>query len=82
MRQLTYVIAVTLDGYIATGDGAADFFPWEGDHGPATARDHPLTRRSEHFKLGVTAAVHRGSPRTTRRSWTGGPPAHIREPGR
>ena len=41
MRQLTYFMAVTLDGYIATADGAADFFPWEGDHGPAITAEFP-----------------------------------------
>jgi dihydrofolate reductase len=41
MRQLTYFIAVTLDGYIATADGDADFFPWAGDHGPAITAEFP-----------------------------------------
>ena len=41
MRRLTYFIAVTLDGCIATGEGATDAFPWEGDHGPAITAEHP-----------------------------------------
>lgn len=41
MRRLTYFIAMTLDGYIATADGDAGFFPWEGDHGPAITAEFP-----------------------------------------
>ena len=41
MRRLTYFIAMTLDGYIATADGDAGFFPWAGDHGPAITAEFP-----------------------------------------
>lgn len=32
MRELTYYVAVTLDGFIAAPDGDASAFPVEGDH--------------------------------------------------
>ena len=32
MRELTYYVAVTLDGFIAAPDGDASAFPTEGDH--------------------------------------------------
>lgn len=32
MRELTYYVAVTLDGFIAARDGDASAFPVEGDH--------------------------------------------------
>jgi len=32
MRELTYYVAVSLDGYIAGPDGQYDAFPMEGDH--------------------------------------------------
>lgn len=43
MRELTYYIAVTLDGFIADPDGRTDFLPWDGDHGPAITAEYPET---------------------------------------
>ncbi len=43
VRELTYYIAVTLDGFIAGPDGQFDAFLYEGDHMAAltspTSRD-------------------------------------------
>lgn len=43
MRALTYLVASSLDGYIASPDGGFDDFAMQGDHVDALFRDYPET---------------------------------------
>ncbi|GAB7188542.1 dihydrofolate reductase family protein [Kitasatospora sp. Ki12] len=43
MRQLTYYVGTTLDGFIAGPDGQFDFFPFEGDLAAALVAEYPET---------------------------------------
>lgn len=55
MRKLTYLVAATVDGYIAGPDGQHDFFPIEGDHVTALCEEFPET-------LPVHVRQHLGLP--------------------
>lgn len=41
MRKLTYYVATTMDGFIATNDGHVNIFAGGGDHGPALRKIYP-----------------------------------------
>jgi dihydrofolate reductase len=43
VRELTYYVAVTIDGLIAAPDGDFGFFPLEGDHLPRLVEEFPET---------------------------------------
>ncbi|QBR92256.1 dihydrofolate reductase family protein [Nocardioides euryhalodurans] len=43
MRDLTYFIGTSIDGFIADDDGRFDFFPFEEDVAAAIVADHPET---------------------------------------
>ncbi|GAB3855065.1 hypothetical protein GCM10027610_087620 [Dactylosporangium cerinum] len=43
MRKLIYLVAVTLDGFIAGPDAQADFFGFDGDSAAAVLADWPET---------------------------------------
>ena len=59
MRQLTYQVAVSLDGYIAAADGSFDAFPQTGDHIDALLREWPETMPAHVLSaLGVEATTN------------------------
>ncbi|MEV0678418.1 dihydrofolate reductase family protein [Actinosynnema sp. NPDC050436] len=43
MRELTYLVATSLDGFIAAPDGGVGDFLYEGDHMPALFEEYPDT---------------------------------------
>ena len=43
MRQLTYFIATSLDGFVSRADGALDDFSFEGEHVADLLADYPET---------------------------------------
>ena len=43
MRTLTYLVAITADGFIASEDGGFDFFPISGEHLQYLAEEYPET---------------------------------------
>lgn len=60
MRELTYFVAVSLDGCIAGPDGEFDAFPTEGDHIDMILRDYPDTVVGVGLDaLGITATGER-----------------------
>ena len=60
VRNLTYFVAVTLDGFIAGPDGSFDFFPFSQQYEDLVTSDYPETLPS-HFRqaLGVNAEGRR-----------------------
>ena len=56
MRTLTYLAAVTLDGYIAAPDGSFDFFPMSDEYARLIAEEYPETMPTHvRSALGITA---------------------------
>jgi dihydrofolate reductase len=56
MRTLTYLAAVTLDGYIAAPDGSFDFFPMSEEYARLVAEEYPETMPTHvRSALGITA---------------------------
>ncbi|WP_067544741.1 dihydrofolate reductase family protein [Nocardia crassostreae] len=88
MRKLTYYVAATIDGFIATEDGSVDFFPVGGDHGPAITAQYPETlptkvrealgvdRRNLYFD---TVLMGRKTHDFGVRTGTSSPYAHLRQ---
>ncbi|MEV6429542.1 dihydrofolate reductase family protein [Nocardia sp. NPDC051463] len=88
MRKLTYYVASTIDGFIATEDGSVDFFPVGGDHGPAIIAQYPETlptkvrealgtdKRNRYFD---TVLMGRKTHDFGVRTGTSSPYAHLRQ---
>ncbi|WP_028476480.1 dihydrofolate reductase family protein [Nocardia sp. CNY236] len=88
MRKLTYYVASTVDGFIATDDGSVDFFPVGGDHGPAINAQYPetlptkvreaigLQDRNRYFD---TVVMGRKTHEFGVRTGTSSPYAHLRQ---
>ncbi|WP_280402092.1 dihydrofolate reductase family protein [Nocardia carnea] len=88
MRKLTYFVAATIDGFIATEDGTVDFFPVGGDHGPTITAQYPETLPSEVRRaLGIdarnanfdTVIMGRKTYDFGVRTGTSSPYAHLRQ---
>ena len=88
MRNLTYYVASTIDGFIATEEGSVDFFPVGGDHGPAITAQYPETlptkvreaigvdKRNRYFD---TVLMGRKTHDFGVRTGTSSPYAHLRQ---
>lgn len=88
MRKLTYYVASTIDGFIATEEGSVDFFPVGGDHGPAITAQYPETlptkvrealgidKRNRYFD---TVLMGRKTHDFGVRTGTSSPYAHLRQ---
>ncbi|MFC8042290.1 dihydrofolate reductase family protein [Nocardia sp. NPDC057353] len=88
MRKLTYYVASTIDGFIATEDGSVDFFPVGGDHGPYINSHYPETLPTKvREALGVdkpnqtfdTVVMGRRTHDFGVRTGTSSPYAHLRQ---
>lgn len=88
MRKLTYFVAATMDGFIATEGGAVDFFPVGGDHSPTITAQYPETVPSEVRRaLGIdarnanfdTVIMGRKTYDFGVRTGTASPYAHLRQ---
>ncbi|MTE12985.1 dihydrofolate reductase family protein [Nocardia aurantiaca] len=88
MRKLTYFVAATIDGFIATDAGSVDFFPVGGDHGPAIIAQYPETLPTKVRQvLGVdkpcqnfdTVIMGRKTHDFGVRTGTSSPYAHLRQ---
>ncbi|MGN2636793.1 dihydrofolate reductase family protein [Nocardia takedensis] len=88
MRRLTYYVASTIDGFIATEDGSVDFFPVGGDHGPAITAQFPETLPTKvREALGIdkanasfdTVLMGRKTHDFGVRTGTSSPYAHLRQ---
>ncbi|MEU6581246.1 dihydrofolate reductase family protein [Nocardia sp. NPDC046763] len=88
MRKLTYYVAATIDGFIATDAGSVDFFPVGGDHGPAIIAQYPETLPTKVRQvLGVdkpcqnfdTVLMGRKTHDFGVRTGTSSPYAHLRQ---
>ncbi|TLF79275.1 dihydrofolate reductase family protein [Nocardia cyriacigeorgica] len=88
MRKLTYYVASTIDGFIATEDGSVDFFPVGGDHGPAITAQYPETLPTKvREALGIdkrnanfdTVLMGRKTHDFGVRTGTSSPYAHLRQ---
>ncbi|WP_306362530.1 dihydrofolate reductase family protein [Nocardia sp. CC227C] len=88
MRKLTYYVASTIDGFIATEDGSVDFFPVGGDHGSAIAAHYPETLPTKvREALGIdksgttfdTVVMGRKTHDFGVRTGTSSPYAHLRQ---
>ncbi|MFC9898234.1 dihydrofolate reductase family protein [Nocardia sp. NPDC127579] len=88
MRKLTYYVAATIDGFIATEEGSVDFFPVGGDHGPAITAQYPetlptkvreargITKKAAYFD---TVLMGRKTHDFGVRTGTSSPYAHLRQ---
>ncbi|MFI9509980.1 dihydrofolate reductase family protein [Nocardia sp. NPDC052566] len=88
MRKLTYYVASTIDGFIATEEGSVDFFPVGGDHGPAITALYPETLPTKvREALGIdkrnanfdTVLMGRKTHDFGVRTGTSSPYAHLRQ---